>query len=76
MVNEGGAAHAATIVARGHHHGGVSPSLGHAHGHLHRGLVTGGRKKSSLQAMVGETKGEDQTRTEQADAEETEQDLD
>lgn len=47
VVNEGGAAHAATIEARGHHDGGVSPNLGHAHSHLHRGL-SGCRRKEGV----------------------------
>lgn len=47
VVNESSAAHAAAIVARGHHDGGVSPNLGHAHGHLHGGL-SGCRKKEGV----------------------------
>lgn len=65
-MNEGSAAHAATIVARGHHHGGVSPDLGHAHRHLHCGLSSYRRKKEVFPTRHGERgqEGEDQTRTE------------
>lgn len=58
VVNEGSAAHAATIVARSQHHGDVSSDLGHAHRHLHRGLSSCRRKEggSSLWAMQGESR--------------------
>ena len=58
-MNEGGA-------ARGHHHGGVSPDLGHAHRHLHRGLRSYRRKKEVFPTGHGGRgqEGVDQTRTE------------
>lgn len=37
-MNEGSAVHAAAIVTRGHHHGGISTHLSHADSHLYCGL--------------------------------------